>query len=303
MPSRRVPRPLFFPVKGSNMLRVNEFELYELAIAVHPITEVSDDAKYGQVWLSWMSAKTALQNIFKQRSLEVCFSAANDLYLQLREVVPDDFSEAAGKLHTDQATEEPALGYVLYAIREAAKKFETILSSELSNSDTYWISPKGTHKTSVLMQNARQELPASLLKLVPEEVLKELDEAGRCLLFDNSTAAGFHLFRATEAVIRRYYETVVGHAPPKKARNWGAYIKVLNQHNVSPKITGYLHHIKEEYRNPVLHPEVTLTPEEAQILFGVCISAISMMALEMKAKPSAALSFPVAGAIAIGGKP
>lgn len=285
------------------MFRVNEFQVYELAVAVHPLTGVPDSAKYSEVWFAWMSAKTALQNIFNQRALEVCHSAANDLYLKLKEVVPDDFGEAFDKVHSDPNTEEQPLGFVVYSIRDAAKAFETILSAELSNSDTYWISPKGTHKTSVLMQSARLELPRNVLKEIPESAASELDEAGRCLLFDNFTAAGFHLFRATEAVIRKYYESVVGTTPAKKSRNWGSYIKGLKSKNASAKVTGYLDHIREQYRNPVLHPEITLSADDAQVLFGVCISAILMMASEMKANTGATLPFPTTGAISAHGNP
>lgn len=281
------------------MLRVNEFQLYELAVAVHPITMVKNDAKYSEVWFDWITAKEALQNIFKQRSLEVCFEAANELFAALRAIVPDDWSEATAKLHNDPNTEEGPIGFNIYTVRTAAQKFETILSAELSNSDTYWISPKGTHKTSVLMQTAYLELPASVLSDIPEAVA-DFNEAGKCLLFDNSTAVGFHLIRATEAVIRKFYSVVVGKEPAKKFRNWGAYIKALNVAGASPKVTSYLDHIREHYRNPVLHPEVNLTSEDAQVLFGVCVSAIVMMVSEMKSTKGAALPFPIAGAIAAG---
>jgi len=284
------------------MLRINEFQFYELAIAIHPITLISSDTKYSEVVFDWMTAKTALQNIFKERALEFCYESANALYLALREIVPDDFDAAIAKI-PDPNSQETTLGYSIYKVKEAAEKFETVLSAELSNSDTYWISPKGTHKTSVLMTAARQELPSSLLRVIPEEAQKELDEAGRCLLFDNSTAAGFHLFRATETVIREYYLMVVGSIPAKKSRNWGSYIHGLRIRKANPKVTGYLEHIKDQYRNPVLHPEVTLTPEDAQVLFGVCISAMSMMALEMNANPSAALPFPATAATTAGRTP
>ena len=280
------------------MLRVNEFQLYELAIAVHPLTTVSDGVKYSEIWFDWTTAKGALQEIFKQRSLEVCFQAADQLYAALREVVPDDFNEAAAKIPA-QLDEEQPIGWRVYSIREAAKRFETILSAELSNSDTYWISPKGTHKTSVLLQSAHLELPGSVLRDAPEAV-KDFDEAGRCLLFDNSTAVGFHLIRATETVIRKYYEVVVGRPPAKKFRNWGAYIKRLDQCGADPKVTEYLDHIRKHYRNPVLHPEVDLTPEDAQVLFGVCVSAIVMMVSAVKAVGGGPPPPPSTGAVAAG---
>jgi len=263
------------------MQRINEFQLYELAIAVHPLTLIQESAKYSEVWLDWRTAGIALQNIFKQRALEFCFQAANELYAAIEVVVPSDLDKAIEKYQALPKPEEPLGWGPIYPIREAAQKFETVLSAELSNSDTYWISPKGTHKTSMLLQYAHLELPSLILTEVPE-ASADFDEAGKCLLFDTPTAVGFHLLRATEAVIRKYYAIVTGVEPKKKFRNWGAYLKKLNQCGANSKITGYLDHIRENYRNPILHPEVTLTADDAQVLFGVCVSAIVLMATELK---------------------
>ncbi len=65
-------------------------------------------------------------------------------------------------------------------------------------------------------------------------------------------------------------------------RNWGAYIKNLNASGADKKITGLLDHIRDNFRNPVFHPEETLSSEEAQVLLGVCTSAIVMMVNAMK---------------------
>jgi hypothetical protein len=136
-----VPRkrfPYFFPVQGSDMLRVNEFQLYELATSIHPLTMVDQGAKYSEVWLDWFNAKQALQNLFKQRSLEVCFETANQLYAALKVVVPDDFDEAVSMVPVpDASLEETSIGWPAYAIKSAAEKFETVIAAELSNSDTY----------------------------------------------------------------------------------------------------------------------------------------------------------------------
>jgi len=274
------------------MQRLNEFQLYTLASAVHPLTSATNEAKYSEVWLNWFNARDNLQAIFKQRALEVCFQAADELHRAIDAVVPRDWGDAVKKLQEPQDS-GPEIGWPAYTVRAAAEKFETVLSAELANSDTYWISPKGTHKTSMLMSYAHMELPGSVVLEVPE-VKSDFDEAGKCLLFDTSTAAGFHLLRATEAVIRKYYKAVIGVEPKVKFRNWGAYIKILRAHNANPKITGFLDHIREHYRNPILHPEENLSPEDAQVLFGVCVSAIVMIAEEMKvlAAKGATLPFP-----------
>jgi hypothetical protein len=66
-------------------------------------------------------------------------------------------------------------------------------------------------------------VPDSIIKLIPEAAV-DFDEAGRCWLFDTYTAVGFHLMRATDAVMRSYYRAAVGVEPKVKFRNWGAYI-------------------------------------------------------------------------------
>ncbi|HXH50526.1 MAG TPA: hypothetical protein VNM47_14375, partial [Terriglobia bacterium] len=114
------------------------------------------------------------------------------------------------------------------------------------------------------------------------EVKEDFTQAGKCLLFDTSTAASFHLLRATEAVVRRYYKALTGVEPKLKFRNWGAYIKVLREKGANQKITQHLWHVKENYRNPILHPEANVSPDEAQVLFGVCVSAIFLMANEIR---------------------
>ena len=277
----------FFPVKGSDVQKVNEFQLYELATHIHPLTWVDNNSKYSVNWYTWYQAMKSLQDLFKQRSLEVCFSVADELYRAINEIVPASFDDAIGKVPTgDDLTNEAGIGWQANTIKKAADKFETVLSAELTNSDTYWISPKGTHKTSMLLQYAHMALPTSVVTEMPE-VKTDFDEAGKCLLFDNSTAVGFHLLRATELVIRKYYKAVTGVEPKTKFRNWGAYIKRLREHKgthkADSKILSHLEHVRESYRNPILHPEVNLTPDEAQVLFGVCVSAIFLMANDIKA--------------------
>lgn len=271
----------FLPIEGIAMLVVNEFQFYELATVIHPLTDVSDELKYSDVWLAWSNAADALNRLFQQRALEFCFAAANELYAAIGQVVPSQFPKAIEKFHA-LPDPEPELGWgAAQPIRQAAAKFETILSAELSNSDTYWISPKATHKTSMLLKSARNMLPSSIVQRVPEAAA-DFDEAGRCWLLDANTATGFHLMRAIDAVMRAYYRAAIGIEPKKKFRNWGAYIKQFRScAQANQKTIDFLEQIKENYRNPVLHPEQNLDADDAQILFGVSISVVSMMARDI----------------------
>jgi hypothetical protein len=205
------------------MQRVNEFQFYELAIAIHHLSTISEQAKYSDVWLDWGNSAQALNRIFQERALEFCFVAANELYGAIGNVVPSDFGEAIKKYQALPDPEEELGWALINPIRQAVGKFETILAAELSSSDTYWVSPKGTNKTSMLIRSAHSMLPSSITNDFPEAAA-DFDEAGRCWLFDTYTAAGFHLMRATESVIREYYKEVTGNELQKKYRYWGAYL-------------------------------------------------------------------------------
>lgn len=74
------------------MQRVNEFNFYELATLIHPLTEVSNEVILSQVWMDWLSAKELLNRTFvERRPLAVCRPAAENLYRALRDFVPDDW--------------------------------------------------------------------------------------------------------------------------------------------------------------------------------------------------------------------
>ena len=89
-----------------------------------------------------------------------------------------------------------------------------------------------------------------------------INQAGRCLAFEVPTAALFHMFRAADSVLRRWYKQVTGVEPKVKMRNWGTYIRKLRECGVDEKILSALEQIKELHRNPVIHPEAQISIEE-----------------------------------------
>ncbi|HLW52276.1 MAG TPA: hypothetical protein VKW06_05495 [Candidatus Angelobacter sp.] len=289
------------------MQKVSEYKLYELAIAIHPLTDLAAPVMYKDVWISWYSARNVLSAIFQQRQLDFCLDAANKLFQAITAVVPQQWNDGAAKMKELKATTEPGADpadpevpyYQIFNIIEAAKEFETVLKTELNNADTYFIDPKGTHKTSILLTQASREIPADALKDVPPQVVEDFNQAGRCMLFDNSTAVGFHLMRAVESAIYAYLRKLSGKDIPVKSRNWGAYVKALQKCSGDVKVISVIEHIKDNYRNPILHPEITLSADDAQVLFGLSVSAIVLIVTAMKGSKGATIAFPVAGAIAV----
>jgi hypothetical protein len=266
------------------MLRVDEFRFYDLGSKVHPISRYRSPIKYGDVlWPLW-EARVSLSGFQKDpMRLRVCAPATEKLLGAINEVVPSDLDGATAK---DSKT---ALGpYDIYLLTTSAQEFETVLAAELNASASYFVSQVGAYSTSNLIDEAEIIFPDSIRLGLPDQARKDVREMGRCLAFNLPTAAGFHILRAVETVMASYYTALLGSAPPDQGRNWGAWIKLLRDSGkAEAKVLGFLEHLKDEYRNPVTHPEVFLSMDEVQVLLGAAIGAISQMVLATP-KPSAA---------------
>lgn len=110
------------------------------------------------------------------------------------------------------------------------------------------------------------------------DVLFDLREAGKCIAFDLGTAAGFHLLRVLETVIRAYWGVVMDGQPLPISRNLGSYIqKMEDAKKGDPKVLTALRQIKDRHRNELMHPEEKLTLDESIALLGIVQSAIVPM--------------------------
>jgi len=288
------------PLGETEMQRVNEFVFYELALKVHQLTELVDgqEYKYSDVWLLWSNARDALDEIYRQRPLSFTTPVATKLYQAINHVIPEKWEEMISKIPKQGESEEALPYWTVYRIKEAANEFETVLRNECQLMDTYFVTKKGAYSTIDLVEHAHYQVPEPTRGKLPDETKKDLDQAGKCIAFDVPTAAAFHLLRGTEAVIRQYYDAVV--PGPKRAsgkmRNWGAYLRLLSRHQGDEKVISLLTHMKDMYRNPVLHPEETYDDERVQVLFGLCVSAIVLIktALSEFSNQSGTLQFKAA---------
>jgi len=126
-----------------------------------------------------------------------------------------------------------------------------------------------------------------------DSALDDWRQAGRCLAFDVPTASGFHMFRVIESVVLKYFP-IFGLSVPTKPgdKNLGYYIKILEEKGLDIKIVGMLRHLKKFYRNPLMHPEIFLTSDEAEGLFGFAQSALSIMLEDQNKRINSGASTP-----------
>ena len=265
------------------MQRVNEFIFFDTAVKVHGLCEMFiEDTHYTVIAMKWWDARSALDEIYKQRPLNFTTRAAYSLYEAISHVVPTDFTAMVEKYSENGGRGPLIQSWQINTVRNAALEFETVLRNECQIMDTYHVVKRGVYSTRDLIENAHKHLPSPVCESVPEMTRLDLDQAGKCLAFGVPTAAAFHLLRATESVIRKYYELAVpgNRKASSKMRNWGSYIKLLASHNANPAAIGMLTSLKDLYRNPVLHPEEVYSDDKVQVLFGLCVSAIILLETE-----------------------
>jgi hypothetical protein len=181
------------------------------------------------------------------------------------------------------------------ALNSAIQRFEVAVNIELSRAPIFHVSSKGVLDTRKLIFDAAGVYEGYRTRL-PEEAIQDTNQAGRCLAFALPTAAGFHIARATEAVMLA--ELTALKCPQPKQRNWGSYIKLLEEHGANAKVVQHLRQIKDLHRNPLIHPEVTLTALEAQSLWALCTSCIQAMVADMEklsAQPDSSISAMLPG--------
>ncbi|HWK95624.1 MAG TPA: hypothetical protein VNR39_09385 [Pseudolabrys sp.] len=146
----------------------------------------------------------------------------------------------------------------VYAITSKLTAFEAVLGAELALMPLYVVQPKAGYDTPTLIESGAVCFPADLPTKVPAAVF-DIQQGTRCIAFELFTGAGFHLHRANEAILRRYWEIVTDGAAPPKSGNMGDFLNEMEQKKFGDeKVRAALKDLKNLHRNPLIHPEHTI---------------------------------------------
>ena len=155
------------------------------------------------------------------------------------------------------------------------KSFETLLQNDLDNAPLYLCEDEMVGNLSItkLSTGAHNGYPLHVRDVLPALCRDEIDEAGKCLVFERPTASGFHGLRSVEMMVKYYLSRIPNFVmPPLNRQNWGEYIKLLGDSGASKAVVDTLRAIRDNHRNPLMHPEDVLTMHEAVSLFSICQS-------------------------------
>ena len=166
-------------------------------------------------------------------------------------------------------------------IRRDQGAFRNVFFAELSVLPSFLVMGKASYDTNTLIDEGHKLFPESILHKCPEAG-RDMSEAGRALAFELATACGFHVFRVVEVVLKRYWDHISKNRERPKPGAIGSYAKALEKGEMGDeKIWEALKQLASLHRNPVIHPEVILTVEEAIGILGIARSVISAMLEEM----------------------
>jgi len=252
------------------MIRISLPYLYNLAETLEPLERLQPDTRYGDVFFSLWSAQQQLQGLFTG-------SVFSDTLRSSRAAAGTLVDAIQSQLNKEEGLDRILKMEDVVPITYAFSNFKTALLAEIGTFPSYFVSQKGMFDTLTLLELPHKMFPAALPRKVPEAMF-DVAEAGKALCYELGTACGFHVFRATETVLRRYYTAVTNGRPQPKVRNIAVYVNAMHQRKCGDrKILSVLDQMSKLHRNPLIHPDVALTVDEAISIVGMAHSAINAM--------------------------
>lgn len=257
---------LHYPINKKFMIKVDLTYIYELSNTLSSILYINEP-NIENLRLVKIHIEALLGNSIYTYHLLACKKNAES-YLEYISFLLNRSQEKNDKnLSQEDISKLRLLAYL----------FEVALKSAFTTSPVYMITPKGGFDVDILTDMPALLFPENLLTLVPK-AKHDVEQAAKCLAFEIPTAAAFHLHRINETVLHCYWDAISQGEKRPDFSSVGKYICEMETKNLGDKkILEILKQINSLHRNPVLHPQESLTLQEAIILFGIIVSIINSM--------------------------
>ncbi|WP_428102576.1 hypothetical protein [Candidatus Rariloculus sp.] len=214
-------------------------------------------------------------------NIDNIFSGAYAHYLKASQKQASELTVTLDQIINAIENEVEVTEIGLYGIRNRPTEFANVLLAELNVLPSFLVTEKEGYNGEALVSEGYKLFPPSTLAKCPE-TRADMSEAGKALAFELATACGFHVFRVTEAVLKRYWDHVSKGKDRTKIQGIGSYASELEKNKLGEaKVWETLKQLARLHRNPLIHPEVILSVEEAITTLGIARSAISTMLASM----------------------
>jgi hypothetical protein len=276
--------------------RINQYSFYELGRTLKQIASYGGNIAPASIGFEIFPAIAAVDQLLKGDPvpLGVSRTAAQELQQAIQDIIDNHFKGPANPDGTRDfkwpaENDPPIPSWRFDWIRNNLQKFETIFSAEMREAATYFVPRRGIFSTEALVDKADESFPAALARFIPEKAKVEWRAAGRCLAFNLLSASGFHVARAVEGTLEVYWRKFSGADANATLRSWHDYVKSLSEiatknptPSPAPKTLAEMSQMKDDYRNPIMHPRVVLSEADSRMLFDNGESLIIAMADELR---------------------
>jgi len=270
-----------------HMQHLNLYRFYELAAKLHGLFDGANQYRVTDMFGPLTEAQTTLDALIKGDPipLETSKADATRLLNKIGSVFNRYYIDPSTHRIKSPSGEDRIDAHEITAIQTLVEKFERSLAAELNHAPAYFAARRGIYSTFDLIENAYQTFPPDHLNVIPVAAQNEFSIAGRALAFGLGSAATMHMLRATEIVLKQYYELFSGTTVARTERSYSIYLKKLasmsedenNPNRPDKRLLQMLAQIKEHYRNPLTAPESNVTVEQATSLFGLATAIITLM--------------------------
>lgn len=275
------------------MEQINQFGFYEVGKGLAALLQLRGDVLPTEAFFALHQGRGAVARLRDQSffPLRLCLHELEQMHAALE--------AALSEFYTKNENGEPAIKWPAQDdpplpdwhfsfLRTAVGSFEQVFAAELRGAATYFVPARGIFATPALIDSADEAFPADLRNFIPPKTRDEWRQAGRCLAFNLLSASGFHVARAVEGTIEKYHEIFCPDSK-KSPRTWHDYISDFknrsfqkSQLSPSQRVIAELEQMKDDFRNPLMHPRVVLNEADARMLLANGESIIICMAQEMQ---------------------
>jgi len=274
--------------KRHDMQHLNPYRFYELAAKLHALFENTSRNRVTDMLTPITEAQALLDGWIKADDVYPLGTSKEDaerLLTRLSNLFTKYYIDPSSKQLKTPTGEDRIDPHELALVQASLEKFEHALAAELTYAPTYLASKRGIYSTYDLIENTHLCFSEEKRKIIPQASLTEFNTAGRALAFGLGTAAGMHLLRAVEIVLKKFYETFTGENVANTERTYSIYLKKLallsedetDERRPDKRLLQMLAQIKEQYRNPLTNPDKSITMDKATSLFSLATAAISLM--------------------------
>jgi hypothetical protein len=261
------------PIGGDAGENLDVGFFYELGRCIGVLKATSEIAPGSKAHIGAIErVDSALDDAAKSPALPLVRDAATELLDTLR----DQFG---WRLPWEEPTVPSA--EEIERLRNQISTFGIVFPLELKKLHTYRLTPAGLMDPAALIERPEAAFEEHWGHL-SDVAQSDWKSACRCLAFDLPTASRFHVLRCVEAVALGYIDKL--NLPRPSNRSLGAYLDLLKQNGASPEKIEAAQKIRVLYRNPLMHPEDTLTLRDAEGLLNLCVSMILLLLDDMQSK-------------------